>query len=57
MSVTLLPQKPKSDPARHLIDGLQSVYERMPEEAQRRCADMYLAMISEGVKVAREGHE
>lgn len=53
-TVTLLPNRPKSDPQRHLIDALQRVYAAMPEEAQRRCADVYLEMITAGVKAARE---
>jgi len=54
MTVVPLPQRPKSDPERMLIDGLQRIYSNMPAEAQKQCAEVYLAMITEGVKVARE---
>lgn len=52
--ISLLPNRAAADPQRRLIDAVQAAFAAMPEADQQRCADVYLDMITAGVKTARK---
>ena len=53
-NVAILPSQPISNPDRHLIDALRRVYAAMPVSMRDQSADVYLDMITAGVRAARK---
>lgn len=56
-AVMALPPRPKVPPRQRLMDALHAAYRTMTDADREECADVYLAMIDEGVRASRERPE